>query len=248
MSVLVVDVGNTRTHFGVAVGGTVSATATVATAEIAALERAAPAFVEAVRKAAPQAAAFVSVRPAADDALRKFVRRLTRLTPVRLGVDRPIPIANRTDEPEMVGHDRLVNALAAHARTGGACVVVDAGSSVTVDVVAADGAFLGGAIAPGVGLQAQILHDRCAQLPLVDAAVPDRAIGGNTVSAMQSGLHWGAVGAAQRIVAAVRAEAPAPHALVLTGGDAARLAPHLPGAFLAPTLTLEGVALACGRL
>ena len=242
---LVIDVGNTRTHFGLVKDGAVAAEASVPTAECGALERLDPAFLRAVRDAAPRAAAFISVHPPANRALGDAVNRVTGLRPVHLGVDRPIPIANRTDEPEKVGADRLANALAAHARAGGACVVVDFGTAVTFDVVAADGAFLGGAIAPGLGIQGQALHEHCALLPIAVHGRPARAIGTNTVAAMQSGLYWGAVGGARRVLEEVRREAPGPHALIFTGGDAGFFRPHFPEAgAVVPTLTLEGIALA----
>lgn len=245
MSLFVIDIGNTRTHLGLVREGAVAAEAAVSTAEGEALDRRVPEFLKALRDAKPEAAAFISVHPSANAPLCAAVERLAGLRPVHLGVDRPIPIVNRTEEPSKVGADRLANALAAHARAKGACVVVDFGTAITFDVVAADGAFLGGAIAPGVGIQGQALHERCALLPIAVHGRPQRAIGANTVAAMQSGLYWGAVGGARRVLEEVRREAPSPHALYITGGDAELFRPHFPeAAAVVPTLTLEGIALA----
>lgn len=242
---LVIDIGNTRTHLGLVAGATVAAEAAVPTAACGAFDRLLPDLLKAFRGSPPRAAAFISVHPPADAALREAVQRVTGLRPLHLGVERPIPIANRTDEPDRVGADRLVNAIAAHARAKGACVVADVGTAVTIDVVSPEGAFLGGAIAPGLGIQGRALHEHCALLPIAVHGRPPRAVGTHTVAAMQSGLYWGAVGGLCRIVEEVRREAPSPHALILTGGDAAAFAPHLAGVdAVVPTLTLEGIARA----
>jgi pantothenate kinase type III len=162
---LAADVGNTRAHVGIVRGGGVIDAVAIPIAELDTFERCAAGFASRVRAEAPAAAAFVSVRAAAVAPLRDAIRRIAGLDAVQLGIDRPIPVVNRTARPEQVGADRLVNALAAHARVRGACVVVAAGTALVVDAVAPDGAFLGGAILPGLRVQARALHDHCAQLP-----------------------------------------------------------------------------------
>ena len=102
-----------------------------------------------------------------------------------------VPLAIRTDRPQEVGADRLVNALAAARLHGTPAVVVDFGTATTLDCVAADGAYVGGAIAPGLELGLEALAARTAKLPRIELRTPDRAIGRDTVSAMQSGTIFG---------------------------------------------------------
>jgi type III pantothenate kinase len=153
-----------------------------------------------------------------------------------------------------VGADRLVNALAAFARAKGPCVVAAFGTAITIDAIAADGAFLGGAILPGLRTQGRALHDCCEQLPAVEVgmadgafpeeAVPRRAIGTSTVEAIRAGIAWGAAGAARRLVDEIRGELGAPAPLLLTGGDAPLIRELLGDGEVVPHLTLEGVARA----
>ena len=156
-----------------------------------------------------------------------------------------IPIAVRVDEPAAVGHDRLVNAFAAGALYGRPAIVVDLGTATTLDVVAPDGAFLGGAIAPGLGLGLEALAERTAQLPRVPLEVPERAIGRDTVSAIQSGAVLGYFGLVKELVRRITAELGTKPTVVLTGGlSALPFARDIPGvAAIDPLLTLRGLAL-----
>jgi type III pantothenate kinase len=251
---LAIDIGNSRVHAGLLRDGAVTDAAAWPVAEAAAAERHVPAFVETVRAAAPGAAAFVSVRPAADGEVCDAIRRWTGLDAAKLGAGRPIPVVNRTERPEQVGADRLVHALAAFARARGACVVAAFGTAVTIDAVAADGTFLGGAILPGLRVQGRALHDHCEQLPDAgeaaaggrDAAAVPAAIGRNTVEAIRAGLVLGLAGAARRLIDGARRELGVPAPLLLTGGDAALLRDALGEGDVVPHLALEGIARACG--
>jgi type III pantothenate kinase len=267
---LALDLGNTRLHAGLVRDGAVEAAAAAPAEDARALERLDPDFLRALRASAPAAAAFVSVRPAADRALRESVRRLFGLAAVQLGVDRPVPVANRTDRPEQVGADRLVNALASYARAKGACVAASFGTAVTVDAVASDGAFLGGAILPGLRIQARALHDHCARLPDIGeeglltcqgTATPGPpAIGRTTLEAIRSGLVRGLAGAVRSLVDAARrelatavcsearseAECLRKVPLILTGGDAPLVRELLGEGEVVPHLALEGIARAYG--
>ena len=111
-----------------------------------------------------------------------------------------VPIAIRVDRPSEVGADRLVNALAAQRLYGTPAVVVDFGTATTFDCVAGDGAYVGGAIAPGLELGLEALAARTAKLPRIELAVPDRAIGRDTVGAMQSGAVYGYLGLASGLL------------------------------------------------
>lgn len=129
-----------------------------------------------------------------------------------------LPVEPRVDPGTRVGPDRLANAAAAFVRHGGDCVVVDFGTATNLDVVAEDGAYVGGVIAPGVNLSLEALHQGAAALPHVDISQPERVIGTNTVACIQSGIFWGYVGLVQGLIARVKAEYGKPMKVIGTGG------------------------------
>jgi type III pantothenate kinase len=126
--------------------------------------------------------------------------------------------APRVDPTTNVGADRLVNTVGAFDRHGGDLIVVDFGTATTLDVVDADGAYVGGVIAPGVNLSLKALHDAAAALPFIDVTKPDRVVGTNTVACMQSGVYWGYIGLIEGICARIRAERGRRMTVVGTGG------------------------------
>jgi type III pantothenate kinase len=132
--------------------------------------------------------------------------------------DCQLPVNPRVDEGTTVGPDRLVNAAGAFNRHGGNLIVVDFGTATTFDVVASDGAYVGGVIAPGVNLSLEALHHAAAALPHVDIAKPQSVIGTNTVACMQSGVYWGYIGLVREICARIRAERDTPMQVIGTGG------------------------------
>lgn len=129
-----------------------------------------------------------------------------------------LPVAPRVDEGTQVGPDRLVNTAGAFDRHGGDLIVVDFGTATTFDVVAEDGAYIGGAIAPGVNLSLEALHQAAAALPHVDVTKPQSVIGTNTVACMQSGVFWGYVGLINGICERIKGEYDRPMKVVGTGG------------------------------
>ncbi len=135
-----------------------------------------------------------------------------------------LPVAPRVDQGTTVGPDRLVNTVAGYSRHGGNLIIVDFGTATTFDVVDFDGAYVGGAIAPGVNLSLEALHMAAAALPNVDITKPSRAIGTNTVACMQSGVYWGYVGLIEGIVREVRRERENPMRVIATGGLASLFA------------------------
>jgi type III pantothenate kinase len=155
----------------------------------------------------------------------------------------------KVDQPQEVGADRLLNALAAHHHYHGPLIVIDLGTATTFDVVDEKGAYLGGVIAPGINLSIEALHRAAARLPRIGIGRPQSAIGRNTVSAMQSGIFWGYVGMIEGIVTRIRNEADFPRMKVIaTGGLAPLLAE---GTTLIeridPDITLEGLRLLAER-
>jgi type III pantothenate kinase len=156
------------------------------------------------------------------------------------------------DRPGEVGADRIVNALAAARLYGTPAVVVDFGTATTLDCVGLDGAYVGGAIAPGLELGLEALAARTAKLPRIELSTPDRAIGKDTVSAMRSGTVFGYQALASGLLARVRAElaesagvVPGAVHSILTGGlSAAPWAAGVEGVdVIDPDLTLKGLAI-----
>ena len=129
-----------------------------------------------------------------------------------------LPVDVRVDAGTQVGPDRLVNTVGGWDRHGGDLIVVDFGTATTFDVVAGDGAYIGGVIAPGVNLSLEALHMAAAALPHVDITQPQKVVGTNTVACMQSGIFWGYVGLIREICARIRAERDRPMKVVATGG------------------------------
>lgn len=162
-------------------------------------------------------------------------------------VDLPLTVA--VPRPDMVGIDRLLAALAVNRLRTPArpAVVVDLGTAVTVDLVSPEGAFLGGAIMPGIGLAARALHEFTDLLPRLDMttlAEPPPALGTATVEAMTSGIYWGAIGGVRHLIELLEAHVGAPAQIFLTGGAAAAVAKLVsPDAAYHPHLTLAGIAL-----
>ncbi len=197
-----------------------------------------------------------SVNRRATTALLDWLRAARPHDPVTLLSSADLPLVVRLPEPDKVGVDRLLDAVAANALRPSGCpaVVVDVGTAITVDLVAPDGAFCGGAILPGIAMSARALHEFTDLLPRVDAAElrePPPAVGTSTVDALRSGLFWFAVGAIREVIARMTAEQkaggppqwPPPHVL-LTGGAGEAVAALLgPRARLVPHLTLAGIAL-----
>ena len=132
--------------------------------------------------------------------------------------DCALPVQPRVDPGTSIGPDRLVNTAGAFDRHGGDLIVVDFGTATTFDVVATDGAYVGGVIAPGVNLSLEALHQAAAALPHVDVTRPQGVIGTNTVACMQSGVYWGYVGVVREIAARIKAEYDRPMTVIGTGG------------------------------
>jgi len=164
-----------------------------------------------------------------------------------------LPLVIDVPRPDMVGIDRLLGAVGANRlrEPGRPTVVVQLGTAITVNLVAADGSFRGGAIMPGIGMSAQAFHQFTDLLPLIDMqslAEPPPAVGESTIPAMTSGLYWGAVGGVKQLIELFGREASHDGAgepqVFLTGGAAPAVAKLLPGeARLVPDLVLSAIAI-----
>lgn len=139
------------------------------------------------------------------------------------GIKTGMPI--RIDNPHEVGADRLVNAVAAYERFGGACVVVDFGTGINFDAVSESGEYLGGAIAPGVEISLSALAERGARIPRIDLAEPVGAIGKSTRAAIQSGVIFGFAGLIDGIARRIAGQLGADTAFIATGGLAEAIVP-----------------------
>ena len=162
--------------------------------------------------------------------------------PVGPGLKSGMPI--QMDNPHEVGPDRIVNAIAAIERYGGPCISVDFGTSTNFDAVSADGAYVGGVLAPGIAISMEALFARAARLSSVEFTVPPSVIGKNTVHALQSGVLYGFAGQVDGIVRRMVAELGGAPAVVATGGLSGLIFPHAETLqHSAPDLTLEGLRL-----
>ncbi|MFQ6552858.1 type III pantothenate kinase [Aestuariibius insulae] len=151
--------------------------------------------------------------------LRVLADRYFNTRPLVVG--RPgcaLPVEPRVDTGTSIGPDRLVNTAGAFDRHGGNLIVVDFGTATTFDVVANDGAYVGGVIAPGVNLSLEALHNAAAALPHVDISKPQAVIGTNTVACMQSGVFWGYIGLVREICDRIKGEYAHDMQVISTGG------------------------------
>lgn len=183
-----------------------------------------------------------SVVPAITTSLVDFGRRLLSVEPMVVGIQLDLGISIAVDAPAEVGTDRLVNAAMAYATFGGPSIVVDLGTATKIEAVTEAGTFLGGVIAPGIGLSLDALAGRAARLYAVELRPPQRAIGTNTVAAVQSGVVTGHLAMIEGMVARVAAELGSPRHVVLTGGYSGILAGTSPVfTDYVPDLTMRGL-------
>lgn len=231
---LVVDVGNTQTHFGVFASG-------------------GQRVLEHWR--------FATVRESTQDELGAALRSLLELRELSLGdigdsiVSSTVPqlgeqwrlmgatylrqetlvvgpalktgMPIRMDNPREVGADRLVNAVAAYDRVADACVVVDFGTAITYDAVSSEGEYLGGIITPGVEISLDALSERAAKLGKVEFVAPRALIGKSTVEAIRSGVAYGFAGQVEGIIRRLRAELGDSTTVIATGGFAGSMLPYI---------------------
>jgi type III pantothenate kinase len=249
---LVVDVGNTQTHFGIfTMGG----------------------------REVVQQWRFATVRDSTQDELGSALRNLLALRGFTFDdldasiVSSTVPQLNdqwalmarsyldhemlvvgsaiktgmpiRIDNPREVGADRLVNSVAAYDRIRGLCAVLDFGTAITYDVVSAAGEYLGGIITPGAEISLEALYERAAKLPRVEMAEPRALIGKSTVEAVRSGIAFGFAGQVEGIVRRLREELGEQTVVIATGGLAGAVVPFVRETidYLDPTLTLTGLRL-----
>lgn len=226
---LAVDIGNTNVTLGVFDGEKLRATWRMATDvnqmgdEYAALLLPLLNY-QGMKASDIKEAAMCSVVPPLVGIFEELLERYFKVSPlvVRAGVKTGVRIV--FDNPREVGTDRIVNAAAAHHLYKGPVIVVDMGTGTTFDIVSKEGEFCGGVIAPGIGIAAQALYTRTAALPRVELVHPQKAIGSNTISAMQSGIVFGYIGLVEGLLARIQKELGEKALVVATGGYAELIA------------------------
>ena len=193
---------------------------------------------------AVESAAISSVVPPLTEVFERLCSRYFGVTPLVVGPGVRTGMRILYEHPKEVGADRICNAIAVYEKHGGPAIVVDFGTATTFTAVSAEGDFLGGAIAPGIGISVDALAEHTAQLPRVELSKPKTVIGRSTVTAMQAGIIFGFVGQVEEIVRRIRTELGGHAVTVATGGwaelivDDCRCFDHLD-----PLLTLEGLRI-----
>jgi type III pantothenate kinase len=228
---LVVDVGNTQTHFGTFRGAQLVEHWRFATVRESTADELGAALrnlleLRGVGLADLSASIVSSTVPQLEPEWVGMAERYLghRMLAVGPGLRSGMPI--RIDNPRELGADRLVNAVAAHERLGGPCISVDFGTAVNYDVVSADGEYLGGVIAPGVEISLDALTARGAKLPRIDLVAPAAAIGKGTVDAIRSGMVFGFAAQVDGIVTRLRDELGTAAPTIATGGLASIVVPQ----------------------
>ncbi len=188
--------------------------------------------------------ALCSVVPPLTGTFITIARKYLGHVPFVVNATKNVGVRIQVDNPAEVGADRVANTAAVVHRYGGPACVVDFGTATTFDVVSREGAFIGGAIAPGLGVAADALVQRTAKLPRVALEPPPSPIGTNTVHAMQSGIIWGYVGLMEGLIQRFRTILGEDMKVIATGGWAAKMAQLSPVIqYVDPWLTLEGIRL-----
>jgi type III pantothenate kinase len=246
---LVVDVGNTQTHFGTFEGARLVehwrfATVRTSTADELGAVLASLLELRGFGFADLDGAIVSSTVPALGPEWTAMGRRYLGQEVVEVGPGLRTGMPIRYDNPREIGADRLVNAIAIRERFGGPAVCVDFGTAVNFDVVSGLGEYLGGVLVPGVEISLEALTERGAKLPKIDLAPPRGIIGKTTVDAIRAGVIFGYAAAVDGIVRLLRAELGEELSVIATGGLAARIVPFSEEiAEIDDLLTLTGLRL-----
>lgn len=245
INLLVASLGNSRLALGTFVAGELRESRRLTNQQTGEWGGAIANAWEKIRGRDNAAVVAISTNPELNAALEAAVSEGADRRVVWVGKDLELPIKVLTDEPELTGVDRVLNVAAAYEQMEKACVVVDAGTAVTIDLCDENGAFVGGAIAPGAQMMLAALHERTAKLPLVEFARPEGRVGQTTQQAMLHGVYHGIRGLVKEVVELYAERLGQWPEIIVTGGDAKALFEgwELIHA-IAPDLTLYGIALA----
>ncbi|MGB4441092.1 MAG: type III pantothenate kinase [Coriobacteriia bacterium] len=251
---LAVDIGNTQTVLGLIEGRTIEsrwrmATDATLTSDEIRVKIGGLLALDGHDSDAIDGVAIASVVPSLTAAYEDLAERITGARPLVIGPGVKTGLAIAYENPREVGADRIVNAVAAIEAHGAPVIVVDFGTATTLDVIDSGGAYLGGAIAPGIETSAEALFRRAARLSAVDLEPPTRVIGRNTRESVQSGLLFGEAARVDGLVRRTWAELGYECPVVATGGLAERLSPLCETVTAVDAdLTLTGLALVWERM
>jgi type III pantothenate kinase len=228
---LAVDVGNTQTHLGAFDGSDLAhdwrlATVPNATADDLAATISDVLALDGLGFDSLDGAIVSTVVPQLGPEYELLCERHTGSTCLLVGPNLKTGMPILVDNPHELGADRLVNAVAAHAKVKGACVTVDFGTSTNFDVVSGAGEYLGGVIGPGVEISMEALTARAAKLPRIDLSAPEGPIGKHTAAAIQSGFAYGFAGLVDGLNRRIGDALGEKAAFIATGGLAHTIAPH----------------------
>jgi type III pantothenate kinase len=227
---LAVDVGNTQTHVGMFDGEELSAhwrfaTVRFATADELATQLSSLLLLRELRLKDVEAAIVSAVVPSLAHEYDQLIQRYLAGSGMLVGPWLKTGMPIRIDNPQELGADRLVNAVAAYDRVGAACIAVDFGTAINYDVVSGEGEYLGGVISPGIEISLEALSARAARLPRVDIEAPRHAIGKGTREAIQSGVVYGYAGQVDAVLGRLREELGEEATAIATGGFASAIVP-----------------------
>ena len=186
-----------------------------------------------------------SVNPDIESVFYKSLAKKHKKKILKIGRETKLRMPILVENPQTVGIDRLLNALAAYRRTKTSTIVIDFGTAITIDIVSKEGEFLGGLILPGIGTSAYALNKQTALLPEVNIKRPEKIIGKNVEDAIKAGIYFGTVGSVIHIIKELRRIYGDLKYTIATGGDAKIFKKDIPeiDKFI-PCLTLEGIRLA----
>ncbi|HEX2015681.1 MAG TPA: type III pantothenate kinase [Solirubrobacteraceae bacterium] len=249
---LVVDVGNTQTHFGTFRGEQLVEHWRLATVRVSTADELGAALrnlleLRDMSMGELEASVVSSTVPELGPEWAEMARRYLGHDMLVVGPGTRTGMPIRYDNPREIGADRLVNAVAAYHRVQACCVVVDFGTAITYDPVSAQGEYLGGIISPGLEISLEALTQRAAKLPRVDIEAPRALIGKTTIDAIRSGVVYGFAGQVDGIVSRLRAEL-GDATVIATGGLAEHIVPFCEQIDeVDDQLTLTGLRLIHGR-
>ncbi len=245
INLLVLNIGNTRLGIASFVAGELRRSTRISLDNRANLPGAITQAWEELSGRENAAVAAISVNPTVNEHIEHLVNQVTGAEIEWVGSNLKAPIRVLTEQPADTGMDRVVNVAAAYEQMQKACVVVDAGTAITIDCCNDNGDFLGGAIAPGVQMMLSAMHEKTAKLPAVPFKVPEHAFGKSTQEAMLQGVYHGIRGMVKELVENYATELGHWPEIIATGGDAEKLFENWELIHaISPDLTFYGIALA----
>ncbi|MCH7996224.1 MAG: type III pantothenate kinase [Chloroflexi bacterium] len=246
---LAVDIGNSNISLGVFQGEELRATWRIATDVNKQADEYEALFqgmlsIRSLQPSCIKESVICSVVPPLTGVFQEFCERYLGHKPLIVGMGVKTGIRINYESPRDVGADRVADAVAAYHKYGGPVIVVDFGTATVIDAISGDGVYLGGAIAPGIGIAAEALFARTSKLHRVELLAPPTAIGKNTVDSMQSGLIFGYVGLVEELVRRFQKELGEKARVIATGGLASIIAKETSVLeTVDPNLTLDGLRL-----